>query len=496
MQKIKEISLEKALKKILDFKKLKLCFECGICTASCPIAELFPEHYNPRILLHNLPLGEKNILESPGLWLCAWCYRCYRRCPQNINLPEIFLSVRKLAVEAGYLEGFYNALRILEEKIPLLVSTSHVCFHPERVIKNKQIVKNSIQYASLTDEYVKKKKRYSASTPQKNIAIIGSGPAGLSAAKDLAKKGYSVTIFEACSSPGGMLRKCIPEYRLPRRSIDFDIDRLREKGIEIKTNMVIGKNLDFKKLTKDFDAIFIASGSHNERPLKIQGNELEGVIYALDFLEKANSEKAKVSDKVAVIGGGNVAIDSARTALRLGAKDVTILYRRSEEEMPANLWEIKEAKEEGINIEFLVAPNRVIGKKGKAIGIECIRINLGEIDDSGRKRPVPIRDSEFVKEAGTIIIAIGQSPSTVFLPKTVEITKKRTISVDPISLETSSCGIFAGGDVTFGSASIMEAIAAGKQAAKSIDSYLKNDPKKSDRNFEEVSAYAKFRIQI
>jgi len=489
LKKSDEINLDIALDNILDFEKLKLCFECGICTASCPVAELVPEYYNPRVLLHNLSIGDKKILKSPELWLCAWCYRCYRRCPQNLNLPEIFQTVRRLAVETGYLEGFYKALSILEEKIPLLASTCHVCFHPERVIKNKQIVKNAIQYASLTDEFVKKKKRYFATANQNEVAIIGSGPAGLSAAKDLAIKGYLVTVFEASASPGGMLRRCIPEYRLPRKSINFDIDMLKDYGIEFKTNMVIGKNLDFKKLVREFDAVFIATGSHHECILKIQGDNLGGIVYALDFLEKANSKTAKVTDKIAIIGGGNVAIDSAITALRLGAKDVIILYRRSEDDMPAGLWEIKEAKEAGIKIEFLVAPNRILGKKGKVTGIECVRMDLGEIDDTGRKRPIPIKDSEFVIEAETIIIAIGQSPSTVFLPKTVEISEKSTISVDPLSLKTSSCGIFAGGDAISGSASIMEAIAAGKQAAKSIDSYLRNKPEKSNKNSEEVRVW-------
>ena len=496
LQKTTEINLKKALEKILDSEKQKFCFECGICTASCPVADLVPDHYNPRILLHSLPLVNEEILKSPELWLCAWCYRCYRRCPQNLNLPEIFQAVRRLAVEAGYLEGFYKALSILEENIPLLVSTNHVCFHPERVIKNKQIVKNAIQYASLTDELEKKKQRYFAPKCPKKVGIIGSGPAGLSAAKDLAKKGHSVTIFEASSLPGGMLRRCIPEFRLPRVAIDFDINRIREYGIEIKLNMAIGKNLEFKKLIKEFDALFIATGSHDERILKIQGDELEGVVYALDFLEKANSEKAKVTDNVVIIGGGNVAIDSARTALRLGAKNVSVLYRRSEEEMPASPWEIKEAKQEGIKIDFLVSPNRIIGKKGKVTSIECLRMDLGDVDDTGRKRPFPIKNSEFEKEAGTVIIAIGQSPSTVFLPKSVEITKKSTVSVDPFSLETSSCGIFAGGDAICGSASIMEAITAGKQAAKSIDNFLKNNPEKSEKNFEEVSEYGKLRIRI
>ena len=467
-------SLEKALDSILDFEKLKYCFECGICTASCPVAELLPEHYNPRILLHSLPLADDKLLKSAELWLCAWCYRCHRRCPQDLKLPEIFQAVRRFAVESGYIEGFSKALEIIREKIPLPASCCYVCFHPERVIDNNQLVTDAIQHAIL--DYSAEKPKEKPLTPMygEKVAIIGSGPAGLSAAQDLAKKGYSVTIFEALPSAGGMLRRCIPEYRLPKKIVDSDINRIKDLGVKIKTNMVIGKSLKVKKLLEQgYNAIFVATGAHKERMLGIKGEELNGVFHALDFLEKANKKEAELSDKVSIIGGGNVAVDSAGTALRLGAKEVTILYRRSKEEMPANPWEIKETEEEGAKIEFLVAPKRILGENGKVTGIECIRMELSEPDETGRRRPVPIQGSEFVIKTGTVIMAIGQFPNTDFLPETVEITEKRTIAADPFTLETSSPGIFAGGDAVSGSATLMEAIIAGKRAATSIDLYLR-----------------------
>ena len=467
-------SLEKALDSILDFEKLKYCFECGICTASCPVAELLPEHYNPRILLHSLPLADDKLLKSAELWLCAWCYRCHRRCPQDLKLPEIFQAIRRFAVESGYIEGFSKALEIIREKIPLPASCCYVCFHPERAIDNKQSVTEAIQHAIL--DYSAEKPKAKPLTPMygEKVAIIGSGPAGLSAAQDLAKKGYSVTIFEASPSPGGMLRRCIPEYRLPKKIVDSDIKRIKDLGVKIKTNTAIGKSLKVKKLLEQgYKAVFVATGAHKERMLSIEGEELNGVFHALDFLEKANKKEAELSDKVSIIGGGNVAVDSAETALRLGAKEATILYRRSKEEMPGNPWEIKEAEEEGVKIEFLVAPKRILGENGKVTAIECVRMELGEPDETGRRCPVPIQGSEFVTKTGTVIMAIGQFPNTAFLPETVEITEKRTIAVDPFTLETSSPGIFAGGDAVSGSATLMEAIIAGKRAAISIDLYLR-----------------------
>jgi NADPH-dependent glutamate synthase beta subunit-like oxidoreductase len=467
------LNLEKALEHILDYEKLKHCFECGICTASCPIAELLPNNYNPRILLHRLPLADDKLLASAELWLCAWCYRCYRRCPQDLKLPEIFQAVRRFAVEHGYTQGFDKALEIIRENISLPASSCHVCFHPERVIDDNQLVTSAIQQAIL-DYKPEKTKEPLAPLHGKKVAIIGSGPAGLSAAQDLAKKGYAVTVFEALSSAGGMLRRCIPEHRLPKKMVDFDIERIKDLGVKIKTNMAIDETLTIKQLFQQgYEAVFVATGAHEELRLGIDGEELNGVFHALDFLENANKKKAELSDNVSVIGGGNVAVDAARTALRFGAKDVTILYRRSKGEMPASPWELKEAEEEGVKIEFLVAPKRILGEDGNVTAIECVKMELGEPDETGRRRPVPIQSSEFVKQTGTVIMAIGQVPNTVFLPEMVEITKKRTILVEPFTQETSSPSIFAGGDAVSGPATLMEAIIAGKRAAISIDCYLR-----------------------
>jgi len=468
-------SLAKGLEPLLDFEKLKYCFECGICTASCPIAELLPEHYNPRILLHSLPLGDDKILKSAELWLCAWCYRCFRRCPQNLKLPESFQTVRRFAAERGYLEGLNKALEVIRENIPLPASCCYVCFHLERAIDDKQLVTNAIQHVILDYEAEKIREEPLTAIHSEKVAIIGSGPAGLAAAQDLAKNGYSVTVFEALPNPGGMLRRCIPEYRLPKKIIDFEMEWFKALGVKVKTNTVVGRDLSIDELLKQgYKALFIATGAHEEQKLRIRGGELNGVFHALDFLEKANTlEKVELADKVSIIGGGNVAIDSARTALRLGAKEVAILYRRSKEEMPASPWEIKEAEEEGIKIEFLVAPQKILGENGEVTAIECIRMELGEPDETGRRRPIPIQGSEFTIETGSVIMAIGQTPNLVFLPKEVEITEERTIVVDPFTLETSRPGFFAGGDVVLGPATVMEAIIAGKQAAISIDLHLR-----------------------
>jgi NADPH-dependent glutamate synthase beta subunit-like oxidoreductase len=471
---VTKTNLETTLESILDFETLKYCFECGICTASCAVAELLPEHYNPRILLHSLPLADDSLLNSPELWLCAWCYRCYRRCPQDLKLPEIFHAVRRFAVESGHMEGFGKALEIIREKLPLPASCCYVCFHPERAIDNSQSVTEAIKQVILGYGTETLKKPFSSVHGEK-VAVVGSGPAGLSAAHDLARMGYSVTVFEASSSPGGMLRRCIPGYRLPKRMVDSDVRRIKALGVKIKTNTAIGESLKMEQLLeKGYKAVFVATGAHEEHSLGVEGEELGGVFYALEFLEKANMKEVVLSGNVAVIGGGNVAVDSAVTASRLGAKEITILYRRSKAEMPASPWEIKEAEEAGAKIEFLVAPKRFLGEKGKVTGIECVRMELGEPDETGRGHPVPIQGSEFIIETGTVIIAIGQFPSTVFLPETVEVTEKRTIAADPFTLETGSPGIFAGGDAVSGPSNLMDAIVAGKRAAVSIDLYLRD----------------------
>ena len=462
---------------LLDMEKLKYCFECGICTASCPVMEIIPNHYNPRILLEQILLDLDKVLKEEALWLCAWCYRCYKRCPQRLKVPEIFLAIRKMAAHQGNLEGFSEALKTVSRHVPFPATYCWVCLHPERAMLDKQLVESALQNA--TSPSAKKWKRRALSTQEAEnyrVAVIGSGPAGLTAACELAEKGFPVTVFESMFKPGGMLQKCLPTYRLPKDVLDAEIEHMKDLGIEFRTNTTFGKDLTIEKLRQErFKTIFIATGAHKSRELNVEGCNLEGVIYALEFLKEANIGKAKVGEEVVVIGGGNVAFDAARTALRMGAKEVAILYRRSREEMPANPWEIREAETEGVKIQFLVSPEKILGKNGRVTALEFIKMSLGEPDESGRRAPVPVEGSEFMIESDMVILAIGEMPDLTFLPKEIEITEAGTIAVDPFTMETSMPGVFAGGDVVSGPATVVEAIVAGKRAASSIERYLKGE---------------------
>lgn len=459
---------KKFLEKLLDVEKLKYCYECGICTASCPIVELTPEHYHPRSLLQRIHLDLEEVLTQDEIWLCAWCYRCYKRCPQELKLPEIFLSAKSLAAEQGYLQGLKKALEIIKREIPLPAVCCWVCFHPERAKVDRRMVVSALEPEEEETSPLPK-------TRGEKIAIIGSGPAGLTAAHELAKKGYPVTIFETMHEPGGMLRKCIPEYRLPKTVLDTEIKRIEKLGVEIRTGTTVGKDLTIDDLLqRGYKAVFIATGAHKSRKLGVEGEGLKGVLHALDFLGDMNlGKRVKLGDRVAVVGGGNVAIDAARTALRLGSKEVNILYRRSREEMPANPWEAGEAESEGVKTQFLVAPKRILGKDGRVTAVECIRMELGEPDESGRRRPIPIEGSEFTMDLESVILAIGEAPDLLLLPKGIEVAEGNTITVDPFTMETNLTGIFAGGDVVSGPGTVIEAIVAGKRAAVSIDRYIR-----------------------
>jgi NADPH-dependent glutamate synthase beta subunit-like oxidoreductase len=303
----------------------------------------------------------------------------------------------------------------------------------------------------------------------KRVAIIGSGPAGLTAAYYLAKMGHGVTIFEALPQAGGMMRAGIPAYRLPRKILDDEIDMVKNLGVEIKTNTKV-ESLD--TIFKDgYEAILVATGAHQGIKMGVEGEEHPKVMECIDFLRDANfGKKVKLGNRVAVIGGGNAAIDAARTALRLGAKDVTIFYRRTRAEMPANASEVEEAIREGVKIEFLAAPTKVFSKNG-AVTLENIRMKLGVPDASGRPRPEPIEGSEFKVDVDAVIAAIGQRPD---VPKQfkLEIGRGNVVVADAETMATSQKGVFSAGDAVIGPASIVEAVRTGKQAAISIDKHL------------------------
>jgi NADH-quinone oxidoreductase subunit F len=322
--------------------------------------------------------------------------------------------------------------------------------------------------------------RKSKSTP--SIAIVGAGPAGLTTAYYLSLQGYKVNIFESESEPGGMLYCAIPSYRLPRESIKKEIDSILNENIKIEFNSTLGKDFSIDDLLeKDYKAILLAMGSHKSKPLHIENEDVKGVYPSIDYLKAFNlKNKNFAKGKVAIIGGGNSAIDAARTAVRQKeVESVTILYRRTRNEMPAFAEEIDAAAQEGIEIQTLVSPIRIIKSKGRLSGLECIKNKLGEIDTSGRKKPIPVPGSEHIINLDTLIVAIsedsGKDCMTAAQSGGIETTSSNTIQADKLTLSTSRPGVFAAGDVMTGPNTVIEAIAAGKRAAIMIDRYIKGE---------------------
>jgi heterodisulfide reductase subunit A len=448
------------------------CNGCGDCEKACPVSVKNDYEFGlatRKAAYRPFPqaVPNKYTIDKRGTSACKIA------CPAHVNV-QAFITLLKE-------ERFDEALEIYLKNSPFPGTLGRVCTNPcqascERGNYDEAV---SIRYLHrfLADyerehgqvkidpiEPDKKKKK-------KLVAIVGAGPAGLACAYDLVKAGYPVTIFEARIEVGGLLRWGIPEYRLPRDVLRDEAALVKQLGATIQT----GTKVESIKELKDqgFKAVFIATGAPLSRKMKVEGENAKGVHHALDFLDRVNSGKTvKIGSNVAVIGGGNAAIDAARTAKRLGAKRVTIVYRRSREEMPAITSEVEEAENEGAKIEFLTTPVEIL-TKGKAVdGMKCVRMRLGALDDSGRRRPVPIAGSEFKMKVDTVIIAIGQEVNADSLVKGLEPTMWGTLDVDSVTLQTNVKGVFGGGDVVSGGATAIEAVATGKEAAKSIDRYL------------------------
>mgnify|MGYP000925109897 CR=1 FL=1 len=419
---------------------------------------------------------------------CLQCKHkpCVKGCPVNVQIPE-FIKL----VSEGDFEGAYQKIRetnslpaVCGRVCPQETQCEELCV---RGIKGEPVAIGRLE-RFVADWHMKniEDEKQSIMLNGKKVAVIGSGPAGLSCAGDLAKLGYKVTIFEAFHVAGGVLMYGIPEFRLPKAIVQKEIDSLKEMGVEIDTNMVIGRIFSIEELKdKGFEAVFVGTGAGLPSFMHIPGENYNGVYTANEFLTRINLMKAykfpesdtpvHVGNKVAVIGGGNVAMDAARSAKRLGAKEVYIIYRRSEGEMPARVEEVHHAKEEGIIFKLLTNPRKILGTEdGWVKAIECIDMELGEPDASGRRRPIPIEGSEKVIDVETIVVAIGQSPNPLIKATTQGLDTHNWggIIIDEKTGATSIPGVYAGGDAVTGAATVILAMGAGKTAAHSIDEYL------------------------
>ena len=429
---------------------------------------------------------EEMAIEEAGRCLNCKHKPCVSGCPVNVRIPEFIQKVSEGDFAAAYeiITSTNSRPAVCGRVCPQETQCESKCV---RGIKGEQVAIGRLE-RFVADWYAKNRevKMQKAAPNGHKVAVVGSGPAGLTCAGDLVRMGYDVTVFEAFHTAGGVLMYGIPEFRLPKAVVQKEIDQLRKLGVKIETNMVIGKVLSIDELMEDggFEAVFVGSGAGLPNFMNIEGEELLGVYSANEFLTRINLMKAYKEGydtpilnvhSVAVVGGGNVAMDAARCAKRLGAEKVTIVYRRSEKEMPARLEEIHHAKEEGIEFRLLTNPVKILGdEKGFVTGMECVEMELGEPDASGRRRPVEKKGSNFVLDVDCAVIAIGNSPNPLIRTTTkgLEANRKGCLVVDEDSLQTSREGIYAGGDTVTGAATVILAMGAGKQAAKSIDAYL------------------------
>ncbi len=460
---------------------------------------------DPRRRKHNfeeVPYGFTDDLAEMEAKRCLKCKKplCMKGCPVNIRIPDFI----KLIEEGKFIEAAWK----LKEQNALPAVTGRVCPQESQCEakcilgkKGDPLAIGRLERFAADYERTAGKTKIPkiAKSTGKKVAIIGAGPAGLTVAGDLIKLGHKITIFEALHEPGGVLVYGIPEFRLPKEIVRYEIDYLKKLGVEIITDYVVGKARTVDELLKNgYNAVFIGTGAGLPMFMGIPGENLVGVYSANEYLTRSNLMKAFKfpeygtspirSKKVITIGGGNVAMDSARTALRLGAES-TIVYRRSRQEMPARDEEIHHAEEEGVKFKLLTNPVRIIGDdKGRVKAMECIKMELGEPDDSGRRRPVPVDGSEFIIECDTVIPALGNRPNPLIPLTTPDLKTTRwgTLDCDPDTLETSKKGAFAGGDIVTGAATVISAMGAGKTAAASIHEYLTkgkvSKPKKEQEN--------------
>ncbi|HAT4258504.1 TPA: NADPH-dependent glutamate synthase [Clostridium perfringens] len=437
----------------------------------------------------SLGYGEEEAIEEANRCLGCKNPKCVEGCPVSVNIPSFISFIKKGDFSASFEElSKYNALPAVCGRVcPQESQCEGKCVLG---IKGEPLAIGQLE--RFIADFARNNKLSSLKKSEKileKVAVIGSGPAGLTCAGELAKLGYRVTIFEALHESGGVLVYGIPEFRLPKKDVvKYEIEEIKKLGVKIENNVVVGKTVDIDELIENegFKSVFIGSGAGLPKFMGIKGENANGVFSANEVLTRVNLMKAfkneshtplNLGKKVAVVGGGNVAMDAARTSLRLGA-ETHIIYRRSEKELPARLEEIHHAKEEGVILDVLTNPTEILtDEKGWVKGIKCIRMKLGEEDSSGRRRPIEIENSEFIMEVDSVIMSLGTSPNPLIsnATKGLKTNKRGCLLVDEESLKTSLKGIYAGGDAVTGAATVILAMGAGKKAAKSIDSYLRKE---------------------